>query len=69
MKILDGQHPFFRPLWRRVVVTAICGAWTIVELVSGNTFWAGVFGVMTALCVWEFFVAFKGDDRDGGPDK
>ena len=63
MKILDGQHRFFRPLWRRVVVTAVCGGWTAVELWFGNTFWGAVFAVMTALCVWEFFVVFE---RKGG---
>ncbi|WOI55240.1 hypothetical protein [Palleronia sp. LCG004] len=62
MKILDGAHPFFRPLWRRVVITAICLVWAVVELSRGSPGWAAIFGAMGALCIYEFFIVRRSDD-------
>ncbi len=62
MKLLDAKHPFFRPLWRRVVITAICVAWAFVELTRGAHGWALIFGAMGALCIYEFFVVYAPDD-------
>lgn len=67
-KLLDLQHPFFRPLWIRLAVTGVCLAWAGLELWGGNTGWALLFGVLGAFCAWEFFVAFnprEPDDKDG----
>lgn len=64
MKLFDLQHPWFIPLYRRVLVTASCLFWTIVELVTGGPFWTILFGGMTALCVHQFFIAFNPRDLD-----
>jgi hypothetical protein len=31
MKIIDTDHPFYRPLWRRLLLVGVCAAWTGVE--------------------------------------
>lgn len=58
----DSNHPFFRPLWRRIAIVAVVLAWSVVEWVNGQTMW----GVMTLLIavygVWVFFVKY-----DPGP--
>lgn len=64
MKLLDASHPFFRPLWRRMVVTGVCSGWALVELAWGSPVWALIFGAMAALCIWEFFVAWEKDDPE-----
>ncbi|GGL61441.1 hypothetical protein [Wenxinia marina] len=68
MKLLDRDHPFFRPLWRRVAVTAVCFGWAGVEASSGEAGWATIFVGLGIWCVWELFLARPGTppgDRDG----
>lgn len=54
--MFDLQHPFFRQVWRRVAVVAICFAWAGVELASGAQIWAALFAAAGAWCVYQFFV-------------
>lgn len=55
----DLNHPFFAPLWRRVVLVAALAAWTAVEVASNAPFWAILFGAATAWCIYGFFVAWR----------
>jgi hypothetical protein len=55
----DVQHPFFRPLWRRVAITAFTGLWALFELWHGNTFWAALFGAITLYLAHQLFYAFN----------
>lgn len=65
MNILDPHHPFFRPLWRRVLTVAIPVAWGVFELLSGAVFWALLFLAAGGYAAWEFFRASK--IETGGP--
>ena len=58
MRLLDVQHPFFIPLWRRVATVSACLGWAVVELVLGNTGWAMLFGGIGLYCAHQFFIAF-----------
>jgi hypothetical protein len=62
---IDVQHPFFKPLWRRIAVVAVCLGWAAVEYSSGAVFWAVLFGGIGLYCAYAFFLAF---DPDGPPD-
>ena len=67
-RLLDLQHPFFRPLWRRVVITAICLLWGLFEFAQGAPVWGVLFLGLGAICAWEFFVAFDPrtpDEKEG----
>ncbi len=65
----DKHHPFFRPLWRRVLVVAICFGWAIVELVFANPTWALISAAIGAYGVWVFFVTYEPvDEAPGGAD-
>ncbi|MCC7321649.1 MAG: hypothetical protein IT542_11815 [Rubellimicrobium sp.] len=71
MKLLDVQHPFFVPLWRRVAVVALCLGWALVEFLQGSAFWGMLFGAVGVYCIHQFFVAFdppqdRGDPPAGG---
>ena len=59
MNFLDVQTPFFRPLWRRVVVTVVCLAWAAMEISTGAVFWAILFGAAGLYLAWQFFVVFN----------
>lgn len=64
MSLFEVRTPFFRPLWRRVVATAICLGWALFELASGSAFWAVLFGGAGAVLFFQFFIAF-----DKGPQQ
>ncbi len=55
----DASHPFFRPLWRRIAVVAVCAAWTVVELTVGDPMWAIMTGAIGAYAAWVFLIAYK----------
>jgi hypothetical protein len=61
-KLFDLQHPWFIPLYRRVIVTLVCAGWTVVEALMGGPFWVILFGGLTALCAYNFFYDFKPRD-------
>ncbi|MBF9036164.1 hypothetical protein HKCCE2091_18110 [Rhodobacterales bacterium HKCCE2091] len=66
--MLGLDHPFFRPLWIRIAVVAVCFGWAAVELSGGNPGWAMIFAAFGAVAVWNFFVVRKdpgGDDGTG----
>ena len=68
MKLFDLQNPFFKPLWLRVLLDAICLGWAVFEFVSGAPFWAVIFAGMGLYAAWEFFFAFD-PDRKRDKDK
>jgi hypothetical protein len=59
MKFFDVRTPFFTPLWRRVLVVGIALGWALVELASGATAWALVFGAAGAWLAYSFFVIWE----------
>ena len=52
--LLDLQHPWFIPLWRRVAVTAVCLFWTVMEVCIGGPFWLLLFGALTLFVLLRF---------------
>ena len=61
--MIDASHAWFRPLWRRVAVSAVAIAWGGFELVNGNAGWAMVFA---ALGVWALFLHRGAKARNTG---
>jgi hypothetical protein len=60
----DQEHPFLRPLWRRVALVAFCAVWAAWELYSGETFWATLAVGMAAYAAWTFLISYpKPDDQ------
>lgn len=61
------DHPFYRPLWRRVAICVVTIAWAVFEFAwSGDGFWQMIAGATAAYCVWAFLIAYK-PTEDGGP--
>ena len=73
---------FFRPLWRRVTVTAACAIWAALELLgTHDPTWILIALGFTAYAVWSFFITFDNgavsapqpgtpqvEDKQGGDD-
>ncbi|MEP3349066.1 MAG: hypothetical protein ABJN96_03815 [Marinomonas sp.] len=57
--LTDSDRAFFRPKWRRVTATVFCAAWSVLEWVSNEPFWAVVAAGFTLYCLWNFFYAYK----------
>ena len=62
MKLFDTNDPFFRPLWIRITIAAVCGLWSILEFVTGSQFWGVLFAALAVYCTWGFFINFKPED-------
>lgn len=55
----DADHPWMRPLWRRVALVAVCAAWAAIELATGSPGWALLAGGMAAYGAWIFLIGYK----------
>ncbi len=53
-KLVDLDHPFFAPAWRRHLTVAVCVAWGCFELYMGAMFWAVLVLGLGALAQWQF---------------
>ncbi len=58
-KFFDADHPVYRPLWVRLLLTAICLGWATFELSTGALVWGVLFLAMGGWCIWRFFVTFE----------
>lgn len=63
--MFDFTHPFFEPLWRRIVIFLICMGWGAFEFATGAPFWGTVFMGAGAFAGWHFFI----NRQEGGGDK
>jgi hypothetical protein len=62
MAMNQKDTDFFRPLWRRVVITGLVAAWFGYEtFFSRDSLWITVTGASLAYCVWNFFLRFPKD--------
>lgn len=64
MKLLDTNHPFFKPLWIRLLVVAVAAGWSFFEFATGSPFWGVVFLGFAGISVWGFFFDFNPDEPD-----
>jgi hypothetical protein len=65
--IKDNEHPFFRPLWRRLAVIAACIAWTGVEVTAGEKVWALVASAAVCYAVWQLLLRYSPPDAGDKP--
>ncbi|MBO6758817.1 MAG: hypothetical protein JJ902_20980 [Roseibium sp.] len=62
-----AEHPFFDPLWRRVLLVAFCVFWAGVEFYSSNALWGYVFLAIAAYAAWAYLIAYQKTDGSGNP--
>ena len=51
------NHPWFRPLWRRLMISGLCVAWAVAEALYGQPPWDWIVIALAVYAVWGFFVA------------
>jgi hypothetical protein len=59
LNLFDFNHPFFKPLWIRVLTVAVAAGWGVFEFVSGSPFWGVLFCGAAAMAAHGLFVTFK----------
>jgi hypothetical protein len=57
--MFDLDNEFYRPLWIRLLITIGCVGWGLVELATGNLFWAALFGGIGLYSGYKFSVTFN----------
>ncbi|MCB1381300.1 MAG: DUF3329 domain-containing protein [Alphaproteobacteria bacterium] len=59
----EQQHPFYKPLWRRVAIVVVILGWLIFEAsMSGASVWTMLAVGMLVYAVYTFFITFPKDD-------
>ena len=62
MALNQRDTDFFRPMWRRIAVTAVVAAWFGYEtLFSKDQLWITITAAGLAYCVWNFFLRYPQD--------
>jgi hypothetical protein len=66
-KIIDAGHPFYRPLWRRIAIVAVCIGWGLVEFWFDAVIWGTLFTAVGVYCAWTLLWAYDpvAEDREG----
>ena len=64
MRILETDHPFFRPLWVRVAIVLAIFPWAMFEFSNGEDLWALIFGAIGSYCAWMLLIKYR-MPRDG----
>ena len=57
--LVDPHHPFFRPLWARILSVALPLGWALFEASTGAIFWAILFGAAGIYLFVALFVIRK----------
>ncbi|SHM25392.1 hypothetical protein [Roseibium suaedae] len=60
----NTYHPFFRPLWRRVALVAVCAGWAGFEAYMGNGTWAMIVAGISAYAAWAYLIDWKEPDQE-----
>jgi hypothetical protein len=59
MKIIDRDHPFYKPLWRRVVLVGVLAGWVAFEIfVTKEPMWITVSLGLLAISAWLFLLTW-----------
>lgn len=67
-RLKDHEHPFFRPLWRRIAVVAACAVWAVLEYLGGSPTWGTIALSFAAYGAWQFFYLYKPADESEPAD-
>ena len=59
MAFKEQQHPFYKPLWRRVAIVVFIAAWLVFELLTEQGgLWVALAGGALAYAVYVFFLTW-----------
>lgn len=60
MKLIDTNHAFYQPLWRRIAIVAVCVLWFAFEvLISHSGLFMALSGGVLAYVAWTLIIGWK----------
>ncbi|MDO9414934.1 hypothetical protein [Pararhizobium sp.] len=59
IKLIDPDHPFYRPLWVRLLIVGFCTAWTAMEFYQRQPFWGMIFLAVAAYTACVLLIFYK----------
>lgn len=62
MRLLDTDHPFFRPAWRRILLVAAPFGWAAIEFSYGSPIWAYLCAAIGGFLAWHLVITWKDKD-------
>ncbi|KJZ18548.1 hypothetical protein [Loktanella sp. S4079] len=57
--MLNANDPFYRPIWRRAVIVALCLGWGLFEALSGSPGFAVIFLALGVYATVRLFVTYS----------
>ncbi|MCK5932976.1 MAG: hypothetical protein KAG89_12485 [Fulvimarina manganoxydans] len=69
MRQREAEHPFYRPLWVRIVLTTVLCLWCLVEWMNGQAFWGVLVGAASLWAIWTFFITYRPEEPLSAPEK
>jgi hypothetical protein len=57
-RFYEQNSPFYRPLWRRIAITAFVALWLAVEIYHQSGFWIVIAAAMLCYALWIFFLSW-----------
>ena len=64
--MFDLQIPFYKPLWLRLLIVAVCIGWAVFELSTGSIGWAILFCAAGIWSAYQFFLVWNPKEEDKG---
>ncbi|KAA0700618.1 hypothetical protein DTW90_02925 [Neorhizobium sp. P12A] len=58
MQLIDPNHPFYKSLWRRILIVAVCLGWAVIEASTREPFWAVLVGAVGIYAAWMLLLNF-----------
>jgi hypothetical protein len=63
IKLLGLNHPFFKPLIRRILTLVVVALYGLFELTFGHPGWAAFAAALFAICAYAFFIVFDPENE------
>jgi hypothetical protein len=54
----EQSSPFYRPLWRRIAITAVVALWLAFEIYNQSGLWIAIAAAMLCYALWTFFLSW-----------
>jgi hypothetical protein len=64
MRLIDPNHPFYRPKWRRYLLVALPFVWAGMEWAYGNVIWGYLAAAVGGYMAWHLVLNWRSDGAD-----